>query len=71
VTLSRRRRGPSEQRRIDARRSLREQALEKFGPAADERTTDRRTPKTPAETEAILRQLGIEDRRRTDRRRGL
>ncbi len=71
MTLSRRRRGPSEQRRIDARRSLREQALEKFGPAADERTSDRRTPKSADETERILRDMGITDRRRQERRRGL
>jgi hypothetical protein len=43
--------------------------VEKFGPAADERTHDRRTPKTAAETERILRDLGIADRRRQDRRR--
>jgi hypothetical protein len=69
VTLSRR--GRRAERRAAERRSMREQALEKFGPAADERTSDRRTPRTPQETEAILRSLGIEDRRRTDRRRGL
>jgi hypothetical protein len=70
VTLSRRRRGPSEQRRIDARRSMREQALEKFGPAADERTTDRRQPGTPDQLDARMRAAGItHDRRKGDRRR--
>jgi hypothetical protein len=69
VTLSRR--GRRFERRAAERRSMREQALEKFGPAADERTTDRRQPKTPDETERILREMGLVDRRRTDRRRGL
>ena len=67
MTLSRARRA---ERRAQQRRSAREQILDRFGPAADERTTpDRRTPKTPAETERILRELGIADRRRQDRRR--
>lgn len=47
----------------------RQQALTRFGPAADERTSDRRQPRSPAETERILRELGIQDRRRQERRR--
>jgi hypothetical protein len=67
VTLSRQRRV---ERRAAERASARQQLLDKFGPAADERTTpDRRTQRTPQETERILRELGHEDRRRGDRRR--
>jgi hypothetical protein len=51
------------------RRSAREQMLQKFGEAADTREGDRRKHRTQAETERILKQLGIEDRRRQDRRR--
>jgi hypothetical protein len=46
-----------------------ERAIEKFGAAADQRTTDRRQNRSPDETERILRELGISDRRRQDRRR--
>jgi hypothetical protein len=67
VTLSKRAR--RFHRRAEERASLRQQTLERFGPAADERTADRRAQRTPQETERILRELGIADRRRQDRRR--
>jgi hypothetical protein len=49
--------------------SDREQMLERFGRDAEERQHDRRKPQTPAERDRVLRDLGIEDRRRGDRRR--
>lgn len=66
MTLARQRRA---ERRAAERASARQQIVEKFGPAADERTHDRRTPRTPAETERILRDMGIADRRRQERRK--
>jgi hypothetical protein len=50
-------------------RTDREAMLERFGRDAEERQHDRRKPQTPAERDRILRDLGIEDRRREDRRR--
>ncbi len=69
MTLSRR--GRRFQRRATERRNEREAALERFGAAADDRSSDRRTARTPAETERILRDMGLTDRRRQERRRGL
>lgn len=60
------------ERRADERRegrSTREQMLERFGRDAEERVADRRKPQTPTERDRILKQLGIEDRRRQERRR--
>jgi len=57
------------ERRAAERASAREQLLAKFGPAADEREAKRdRRETTPEETERMLRRLGIEDRRRRQRR---
>lgn len=68
MTLSRR--GRRFERRAQARRSLREQALERFGQDADERSSDRRQPGTPDQLDARMRAAGVfEDRRRGDRRR--
>jgi hypothetical protein len=61
-----------QQRRATERtqaRTDREAMLERFGRDAEERQHDRRKPQTPAERDRILRDLGIEDRRREDRRR--
>lgn len=66
MTLSRQRRV---ERRAAERASAREQLVTKFGPAADERTGDRRARRTPQETERILREMGLQDRRRQDRRK--
>lgn len=61
------------ERRVAKRKALKEAenerlaALEKFGPAADERKQDRRKT-SEEETEKKLRELGITDRRRMDRR---
>jgi hypothetical protein len=67
VTRARQRRA---ERRAGERRSTREQLLEKFGAGADERALpDRRAPKSADETERILAELGIADRRRGQRRR--
>lgn len=50
-------------------RSAREQMIEKFGARADERATPDRRQMTREEQERILKQMGMEDRRRTTRRK--
>jgi hypothetical protein len=57
------------QRRADERRSLRQQTVERFGDAADERTTTDRRRNDRKTSEQILKDMGLEDRRRGDRRR--
>lgn len=55
---------------VEQRRSEREEALRRFGPAADERRTDRRQPGSPQDLAARMRAAGItQDRRKGDRRR--
>lgn len=59
------------QRRVAKRaaeRSEREKMLERFGADADEREKDRRR-NSAEENERILREMGVTDRRRLDRRR--
>jgi hypothetical protein len=60
-------------RRLAKRQAAREEAG-KFGAddprQADRRQAERRVDRTPEETDRILRQLGMEDRRRSQRRRG-
>jgi hypothetical protein len=59
------------ERRVVKRKALKEEerlaALEKFGPAADERRADRRK-NSEEDSERILKEMGITDRRRMDRR---
>lgn len=70
MTEDKRKHRPRTLRRIAKRKSEREAALEKFGEAADERKSkqDRREAKSQEETERILKEMGITDRRRMDRR---
>ena len=57
------------ERRAAQRRTEREQALQRHGQAADERSgTDRRQPATEMDVERRLRELGLADRRRAQRR---
>jgi hypothetical protein len=60
-------------RRVAKRQAAREEAG-KFGPddprQADRRQAERRADRTPEDTERILNELGIADRRRAQRRRG-
>jgi len=58
----------AERRAAAVEKSERQRTVEKFGPDAEERESDRRR-NDAEESERILREMGIADRRRRQRRR--